>query len=471
MQLSRGFASNTRRILSACSSIIALCGCSMEARSHDMLSNMPLGSETETFSSAVPEIAIDRANPQNVAVIWRAISMKEANQNNAPRDFRCFLSLSRDGGRTFSEQPLMWSDPRTPVCNSPFVDIGPHGELLIGATLAGVLPQGAPQGAHPFGQVGVRMSRDWGKTWTATRGLITSNDADKFAQNSAVPPEAIKVPWDGGRGVIDPETKLITISGGFPAPPGEKLHSQRFLTSSPDGGRTWGQIFAFSTADWPQRWDGSFVAAHGRLAFSYLGDAVPVAGVTCLCIVFGTSIDGGKTIERHLVARADGFDKLVHYPPISAHPVKEGVYALAIIAKGAPVPQVLVTGDNGTSWHAMAGPQAATDVVRVSRPAIAHSPNGGIVLLWRGYHADDSYDMYMVAAADGASFGAVLRVSKESTREPEAYRTDYSVTGDFISSLAAAPDTAHAAWTDWRPGKTGRVMYARVPIAMLAIKK
>lgn len=467
MGQSRGFGSGFRQVMSASILGFSLGGCAVEPSRPGALSNIPLGRENEAFSAAVPKIAIDPADPKKIAVIWRAISMKEANQNNAPRDFQCHLSLSRDGGRTFRALRLTWGSPRTPVCNSPFVDIGPHGELLIGATLAGVLPQGAPEGAHPFGQVGIRHSSDWGSSWSATRGLITSNDAARFAPNPTVPVDATKVPWDGGRGVIDQSSGLIAISGGFPAPPGEGLHSQRFLTSSTDGGRNWGEIFAFGGAGWPQRWDGSMVAAHGRLAFSYLGDAVPDASVTCLCIIFGTSTDGGKTVERHLVAQTDGFDKLVHYPPLSAHPAKAGVYALAFIAKAEAVPQVRMTRDNGSSWQVVAGLQTPSDVVRASRPAIAHDPNGTIMLLWRGYSADGRYDMFMAAAPEGELFGPTVRVSTASSREPDIYRADYSVTGDFISSLAAGPDAAHAAWTDWRSDKVARVIYARVPTVML----
>ena len=112
-------------------------------------------------------MAIDPRDPRRIAVIWRYLSMDGINQERQ-RHFECHLSLSSDGGRTFSRQRLEWDSPQTPVCNSPFVDIGSRGELMIGATLAGVLPQGVPPGTHADGKVGMRLSHDWGRSWTAT---------------------------------------------------------------------------------------------------------------------------------------------------------------------------------------------------------------------------------------------------------------------------------------------------------------
>lgn len=430
------------------------------------LANLLLNSDDPAFSAAVPELAVDSRNPDRVAVIWRLISMRDANQD-VQRTLECHLSLSTDGGRSFTHQRLDWDSPQTPVCNSPYVDIGPSGELMIGATLAGVLPQGAPAGSHPYGKVGMRISRDWGKRWGPVQGLIASDHGDRFALDPAVPAEATKVPWDGGRGVIDPATGAITVSGGFPAPPGEKLHSQRFFTVSTDGGRSWGPIRAWGGTGWPQRWDGTMISAHGTLAVSYLADAVPFAGAKCLCIVFATSGDHGATFRRHLVAEADGFDRLVHYPPIAADPGGEGRYALAHVVKGSGAPVVRLTADRGATWRVAAMPAAPTDVIRASRPAIAYSESGALVLLWRGYRADGSYQMYMAAAGDDGRFGDAVQVSTQPSLEPEIYRKDYSVRGDFISAVGAGGGAAHGAWTDWRSGEVGQIAYVRVALRRL----
>ena len=296
---------------------------------------------------------------------------------------------------------------------------------------------------------------------------ITTGDERRFAANPAVPEAATHVPWDGARGVIDPVTGAITLSGGFPAPPGEALHSQRFVSTSLDGGRTWGTIHAFAAPGWPQRWDGHLVAAHGKLAISYLADAVPDAGVQCLCVVFATSVDGGATFERHFVTGVAEFDTLVHYPPIAAHPAREGVYALALVEKDKPSPGVRVTDDGGGHWRTLAAPSGPADVVRASRPAIALAPTGEIALMWRGYYADGSYDTFIAAAPDGGAFGRPLRISTARSAVSEALLGDYSVRGDFIDTIAVGGGLAHAAWTDWRSGRTAEVVYGRVPLSLL----
>ncbi|AJP72532.1 sialidase family protein [Sphingomonas hengshuiensis] len=425
-----------------------------------------LSGEDPAFSAAVPEIAVDIRNPNRVAIVWRHISMADANQDTQ-RSLICHLSLSIDGGRSFTHQQLDWSSPETPVCNSPYVDIGPKGELMIGATLAGVLPQGAPEGSHPYGKVGMRISLDWGRNWKPTQGLIASDHGERFVLDPAIPVEATKVPWDGGRGVIDSRTGAITVSGGFPAPPGEKSHSQRFFTVSSDGGTSWGPIRAWGGAGWPQRWDGTMVSAHGKLAVSYLADAVPVAAARCLCIVFATSDDGGETFTRHLVAEADGFDRLVHYPPIAAHPLRDGTYALANVTKESGTPIVRLSADGGAHWRLATMPAAPPGVVRASRPAIAYAEDGTLVLLWRGYRADRSYHVFMAAAREDGRFGAAVQVSTQASLEPEIYLKDYSVRGDFISAVGAGGGTAHGAWTDWRSGKVGQISYVRMPLDRL----
>jgi hypothetical protein len=357
--------------------------------------------------------------------------------------------------------------PDTPVCNSPYVDIGPKGELLMGATLAGVLPQNAPVGEHAAGRVVMRLSTDWGASWSPVSSGIATGDEARFEVNPTVPAEATHVPWDGGRGVIDAQSGAIILSGGFPAPPGEELRSQRFYTVSQDRGQSWGPIRAFGAPDWPQRWDGHYIVVHGTLAFSYLAGAVPAEGAKCLCVVFATSTDGGVTVQRHLVAEVDYFDRLVHYPPIAAHPGRKGSYALALASTKAGRPSVRITNDGGASWREMDGPAAPEGVVRSSRPALAYVPDGVLALLWRGYHADSSYDMYMAASPDGKRFGPTRRISKTSSRVPEGLAKDYSSGGDFISSLGAGGDMLHAAWTGWREGEAGQVFHARVPLARL----
>jgi hypothetical protein len=62
-------------------------------------------------------------------------------------------------------------------------------------------------------------------------------------------------------------------------------------------------------------------------------------------------------------------------------------------------------------------------------------------------------------------------VSSEVAREPEIYLKDYSVRGDFISSLAAGGGHAQGVWTDWRSGRVGQIVHVRVEIDRLLPKR
>jgi hypothetical protein len=430
------------------------------------VTNLSLSHGGTERSASVPKIALDPADPDRIAVIWRYLSMDAHVPGGEARTMICHLSISTDGGGHFSDQAIDWGLPDTPKCNAPYVDIGPDGEIIIGATLAGDLPQNAPEGTPPPGRVAFRKSLDGGQSWTPTADVISAAAAARFAPNPAVPEDAKKIPWDGARGVFDQETGAIIASGGFPAPPGGELHSQRFYSVSRDGGATWGPIRAFGTLEWPQRWDGHMIAAHGRLAVTYLAGAVPDETRHCLCVVFATGADDGATLDRHLVTEVQDFDTLVHYPPAAADPTIQGAYAVALISKEAATPSVLRTADGGKTWRPPLSPEAPTGVKHASRPALAYTPKGVLVLLWRGYYADGSYDVFMAAAA-AATFGRPVRVTTMQSHVPETLMKDYSVRGDFINVIAAGPDQVHAAWTDWRSGTTGQVYYGRVPLRLL----
>ncbi|HWW63736.1 MAG TPA: sialidase family protein [Sphingomonadaceae bacterium] len=418
-------------------------------------------------SASVPVVAVDPAAPNHVAVIWRYLNSGEPGSNAGLRGMNCYLSLSSDGGRTFVTNELVWNRPDTPVCNAPYVDIGPRGELLIGATLAGTLPQDAPEGTHAAGRVVMRLSHDWGRSWSPIRSGIGTGDEVRFAANPAVPSEATHVPWDGGRGLIDDKTGAIFMSGGFPAPPGGKLHSQRFYTRSTNEGADFGPIYAFGDSNWPQRWDGRMIVSHGIFAVSYLAGAVPVSGAKCLCVVFATSADNGRTLERHFVTEAGSFDRLVHYPPIAADPTRARAYALALVLPDEPLPVVRLTSDGGSSWTVATMPPPPADIARASRPDLAYTPDGRLVLVWRGYHADGSYDTYVALASRG-KFGPALKASTAASIVPAGWERDYSVTGDFINTIDASREAVHVAWTDWSTGGSGQIMYRRIPLAELA---
>ena len=430
------------------------------------IENMQISHGGDQFSAAHMKVVVDPHDPERIALAWRALSMGPKAASYHGRRLICHLSISDDGGRHFADHLLNWGTPAGFNGNAPSVDIGRDGTIVAGATVAGDLPQNGPIDTPPPGHAALVQSLDGGRSWSAAQSVISAADRARFVPDPTVPPLAETVPWDGARVMIDHNTGAVIVSSGFPAKPGGQDHSQRFYTISQDGGAHWGEIASFGAKGWPQRWDGDLIAAHGRLAASYLADAVPVAGVHCLCVVFATGDEQGHRLTRHFVAEVKDVDTVVYYPHIAANQERAGRYALALVAHDQAGPSVLTTIDDGAHWTASA-PVAAANVTRATRAALAYAPGGLLVLMWHGVHADGSYDLYMAASADGVHFNPPLKVSTAASRVPDDLKADYAVHGDFLTSLAIGGGAAHAAWSDWRSGRTGQVYYARVPLSVL----
>lgn len=425
--------------------------------------NLDLSGNSAAWAASVPDIAVDPTDPKHIVAIWREIAMPDSKN----RPFLCHLAQSRDGGQTFARRPLAWDIPDAPTCNAPYVDFGAKGELYIGATLIEMGPVNPPEGWHAFGRAAIRKSPDGGKTWLPAVSVIDTGSFAKgaFAPNPAVPDIAKQTPWDGARGIVNRSTGDIYVAGGYPAPPDGAAHSQRFYAVSKDGGAHFGPIYAMGSPDYPQRWDSRIIAAPGKMALAYIAGAAP-GEKECLCVVFATSKDG-VALKRSLVTKVAHMDTLVHYPPVAANPARTGEYAIALVSDDRTALRLMLSGDGGARWSETVPVAAMADVARVSRPALAYTASGGLVLLWRGQHGDGSYDVYAAGAADGRHFGAPIRVTTQSSRPPEALKSDYALRGDFINVMKSGPDALHAVWTDWRTGNEGRIAYARLPLDVL----
>ncbi|HTY93717.1 MAG TPA: carboxylesterase family protein [Steroidobacteraceae bacterium] len=420
--------------------------------------NINLSANGPALAASVPDIALNPRDPHQIAVVWRFVALDDALAAGESGSL-CHLSVSTDGGSSFADSQVDWGLPDTPHCNAPFVDFGGAGDLYIGATLVGL------NGKPPIGRAVVRRSLDDGRTWSRTVDAIGTDTQERFEPNAAIAQDARYTPWDGARGVVDRETGTVFVSGGYPAPPGGKEHSQRFYTASSDGGGSFGPIRAYGNVEWPQRWDSHLVAAHGRLAFAYIAGAVPQPSAACPCVVFASSADRGTTLQRHFVTAVTQLDTLVHYPALAAHPYLKDTYALALVSEDARQVLALTSSDDGASWKTSIVRQPQ-DVVRVSRPALAFTPEGALVVLWRGYHVDQSYDVYVAVGAGPEHLVAPVRLSLASSRVPAGLASQYAVRGDFINVVAADSHFVHAAWTDWRNGSAS-VYYGRVPLARL----
>jgi hypothetical protein len=427
--------------------------------------NIDLSHNGADQAASVPDIALDPRDSLHIVAVWRATAMT-TEPDTSSRRFVCHLSISMDAGTSFSDEVIDWKMSDTPQCNAPYADYAANGDFYIGATLAGRNPLNPAPGFHAFGRAVIRKSSDGGRTWSPVASVIASDSLSRFAPDPSIPEAAKHTPWDGARGVVDRSTGDVYVAGGYPAPPGGAEHSQRFYSVSHDGGSTWGTIRAMGSADWPQRWDGRIVAAHGKMALTYI--AAAVTGVRdCQCVVFATSTDGGVTLKRTLVTQVSHVDMLVHYPPLAADPSRGDNYAISLSSDDRTGLTILTSSDGGSTWTQTEPVRMPAGVVRVSRPAITFTSDGTLIAMWRGHHPDGSYDVYMAAAPHGRHFGAPVRVTTASSRTPERLLSDYAVRGDFINVVKAGPDFVHAAWTDWRTGTEARVVYGRVPLGLL----
>lgn len=434
------------------------------------LLNVDLSGNGASLAASVPYIAIDPHHQSRIYVAWRFVATGgDPLMLTAEHNWECHLSTSADAGAHFDDQVLQWQMPDTPRCNAPYVDVANNGDVYVGATL--MAPPVAPRAAEesrtlPFGRAVIAESRDGGRDWLPAMSVIASDSTGRFATNPGIPEEAMRSPWDGARGVIDHNTGDIYVSGGYPASPKGAAHSQRFFTVSSDGLRSFGLIRAYGSAEWPERWDSHIIAANGELAFSYVAAAVPIPGAECPCVAFATSADKGMTLSRHFVAAIKNLDTLVHYPPIAADPNRKGSYALAMVTDDKKRLAILRSADAGAHWQASSLNQPA-DVVMVSRPALTYSPQSHLLVMWRGYHADGGYDVYIAGLGHRSKFGTPVKWSTASSSVPKELVSHYAVRGDFLNVLAADDHYAHGAWTDWRTGVEARVFYGRIPLAAL----
>src|SRR4051812_34965728 len=125
------------------------------------------------FASVFPQVAVSRANPNLVAVAWRRYGVPiDTNALRENRVAECYVSISKDGGKTFTErnmmdvlrtpggngEPLLWG------CNAPWVGFAKDGTMYFGGALftAGGVVQTEPKA----GRAAVSVSTDGGTTWS-----------------------------------------------------------------------------------------------------------------------------------------------------------------------------------------------------------------------------------------------------------------------------------------------------------------
>jgi len=251
---------------------------------------------------------------------------------------------------------------------------------------------------------------------------------------------------------------------------------RQYVTTSKDGGRTWGAFVPVDSAAVPMDHTNGFsgipLSRAGVLATAYLAGAFPGSACTT-CVVFQTSNDDGRTWARHLVpATVDGPSLGAHAlnpldvssstafePYVAQDPSRAGRYAVMVYDRTQTGLLVQVTNDFGRTW---------SPAVRLGEkggdkrwlPWIAYGPGGALGVMWKTSYAEGSFEVWGAVAPRGDTrFARPVRLS--SKRSPG---TVTQVAADDASFVTLDRTTLHAAWGDRREGTLG-IHYARYSFA------
>jgi hypothetical protein len=413
---------------------------------------------TAKFASVFPQVAVSRSNRQLVAVAWRRYNLPiDTNALKADRVADCFLSLSKDGGRTFTERSMMDvlrtsggnGQPELTGCNAPWVTIANDGTLYFGGSL--FTPGGDLQPEPKQGRAGVTVSTDGGITWSRMVPGITLDRLAPGLKGLQGGMEPQHTPWDGSHGVVDPQTSTFySAVGGYISP-------------SRDRGKTFGTVFQSR---------GTVSAAFGTLVAARTQSQFE--GAQCPCLVASISTDDGRTWKERLVAQRADYNPqgTVRYPIAAASPANRGHYAIGVYQPDHVTVKVYYTTDDALTWKT-AIPQPTPKNVSINNANqvnVGYTTDGRVLLTWRGFRNPGAFNTF-VAMIDGDRFGPTIKVSPElSIYPPLTYAGNYgngNGGGDFTTWVTGNDDTAFVAFPFAPRGDVLDTYFAGVPLRLL----
>jgi hypothetical protein len=410
---------------------------------------------TPKFASVFPQVSVSRADPKLVAVAWRQYNLPiDTNAVEKDRIAECHVSISHDGGNTFTDRNMMDvlrtdARPRLWGCNAPWVAIANDGTMYFGGALftAGGVVQAEPKA----GRAGVSVSTDGGKTWSK---MVPGISLDRFAPglkglNGGM--EQQDTPWDGANGIVDPSTGTFYSTAGA------------YISASDDKGKTFGTVY---------QGKGTTAASFGTLVAAHTVNEV--AGAKCPCLVLSKSSDKGKTWKDSLVAQAADYDKTgtVRYPVVAASPAQAGHYAITVYQPDHRAVKVYYTADGAETWK-MAAPNPVSGkvaVATVNMSSTGYTTDGRILVTWRGFRNPGVFNTF-VAMLDGDTFGPTVKVSPEpSVYPPLTWLGNYGSGtggGDFTTWVQGSGDTVYVAFPYAPDGIAEDTYVGEVPVRLL----
>jgi len=440
-----------------------------------------------TRGAGEPMIAVDPTDPNNIIVVAMG-NVQQLHGKPATRgstnDYHLvagstinWLAVSNDGGVSWQVSELPILSGNFTRCPDAFADVTADGTFI-----AGCEPRETHSSPDHFGMSAYMMSTDKGQSWGPVVPMISDYQLDRFAAHlepisGAFPPDspdrvATHSPWDRPFTHIDDSTGVIygTSGGGWTttgAAPGER-RSQAYITASTDGGQSFGTVYSWDSAEYPQGSRGiASTAAHGFVAVGYVASsAPPETGQNCPCVVLGLSRDQGQSFTYRVL------DQFTITPPaagerpnnggftnISADPTTAG--RIAMLKYEDAQYSVAVSEDFGASWSDFVSAGSSPGATRLTKPAFEYSRDGVLGLIWRASYEDGSYDIWAAISTDGgSSFSGSQRVSHARSPAFDRFR-NAGLFGDDIQDLSMDAENLHLVWGDSRAGFQG-VWYGRV---------
>jgi hypothetical protein len=417
-----------------------------------------ISKNTAQFASVFPQVSVSRSNPNLVAVAWRRYGLPiDIHALKGARVAECFVSISADGGQTFTERNMMPvlrtsggnGEPELWGCNAPWVAIANDGTLYFGGSL--FTPGGDLQPQPKQGRAGVTTSTDGGKTWSKMVPGITLARLAPGLKGLQGGMEPHHTPWDGANGVVDPHTHTFySAVGGY-------------ITASVDRGKTFGAVYQSR---------GTVSAAHGSLVAART--LQQVQGAQCPCLVANISSNGGQTWVESLVAQRTDYNPAgtIRYPIAAASPAQAGHYAIGVYAPDHLTAKVYFTTDGAKTWKA-AAPQATpknVSITNANQVGVGYTTDGRVLLTWRGFRNPGAFNTF-VALLENERFGPTIKVSPElSIYPPLTYAGNYgngNGGGDFTTWVTGSSDTAFVAFPFAPKGEVLDTYLASVPLRLL----
>ncbi len=432
-----------------------------------------ISGNTPMYSSVFPQVAVNPADPDVVAVAWRQYSLPVDVTADKGQTADCHVSVSTNGGKTYTDTDLMQTFRTSPAaeavdlwyCNAPWATFGPDGTLYAGGSVYTPGPNDLPK----QGRVMVTASHDDGKTWgTGTWGIDLSRFAPgETGLNGGTAPE--DTPWDGANGFVDQQTGTLYT---------ESTSNGSYIVGSDDEGKTFGTVHQPAAAGWvapTHQAVGTPSSAFGVLAVPVAASQTPIANKTCPCLSLWTSTDEGASYAAHFIAPASDFNATgtVRYPISAADPRHRGHFAIAVYTPDHLLPKVYYTQDSGRTWRSgtPAAPKTGGTVVQANQVGIAYSTTGRLMVTWRGFYRQaGSFDTFAAMLGHDGHFGTSVVVSPEPSVYPAlTYLGNYGVgngVGDFTTWITGNTKYAFVAFPYAPDGLAEDTDVAQIPLSL-----